>query len=129
MVVESTVEPDPSCQYCLGEGYLWDESWLECYSMHINADSGLARKYLHMAPGLERTDYVVFFFRYDTTIKYEDKIVEIKLDNEGEIVLPYIREAIYKPNTIKKMRSDYGRVEYLAVYCQEQDAWKTDNPQ
>ena len=126
--VKQTVEPDPDCSYCSGEGYLWSEEWIDCYSMHVNADSGMARKYLHMAPGLERTDYILFFFRYGTDIKYEDKIVEVKLDDEGDLVLPYVREAIHKPNTIKKMRSDHGRVEYIAVYCQEQDALKTDNP-
>ncbi len=125
----NTTEPDPDCSYCLGEGYLWDENWGMAYSMHLNADSGLARKYIHMAPGLERTDYVVFFIRYDSDIKYEDKVVEVRLDEEGELVLPYIREAIYKPHTIKRMRSDYGRVEYIAVFCREDDAWKSDNPQ
>ena len=84
--VKNTTEPDPDCSYCLGEGYLWDESWGISYSMYINADS--SRKYVHMIPGLERTDYQVFFFRYDTNVKYEDKIVEIRLDEEGEIVLP-----------------------------------------
>lgn len=126
--VQQTVGPDPDCSYCLGEGYLWDENWGVTYSMHLNADSGLARKYMHMAPGLERTDYVVFFFRYDTNVNYEDKIVEMKLDLEGAPVLPYIRDAIYKPHTIKRLRADYGRVEYIGVFCREDDAWRSDTP-
>lgn len=122
----NTIESDPDCSYCLGEGYLFDESWTTAYSMHLNADA--SRKYVHMIAGLERTDYKVFFLRYDTIIKYEDKLVEVVLDQEGEPVIPYIREAIYKPHTIKQMRSDYGRIEYLSVLCREEDAWRNDTP-
>lgn len=126
--VANTTEPDPDCSYCLGEGYLWDETWAIAYSMYIDSGSTAAKKYVHMVPGLERTDYKVFFLRYDTNIKYEDKIVEMSLDEEGQPVLPYVRETIYKPHTIKRMRSDYGRVEYLAIYCREEDAWRSDTP-
>lgn len=126
--VESTTEPDPDCSYCAGEGYLWDESWKYCYSMHATSEAGMAKKYVHVPPGLERTDYVVFFLRYDTVIKFQDKIVEVRLDDEGDPVIPYVREAIYKPHTIKNMRSDHGRKEFLAIFCREEDAWKSDNP-
>lgn len=125
---ERTTEPDPDCSYCLGDGYLWDESWDFAYSLHVNADSGLARKWMHVIPGLQRTDYLVFFFRFDSDIKYDDKIVEVKLDIEGEPVIPYIRKAVYRPSTIPDMRSDYGRVEFIPVFCKEEDAIKSDNP-
>lgn len=123
----TTIEPDPDCSYCLGEGYLWDESWITGYSMFINTDTGLGRKYLQMAPGMERTDYKVFFLRYDTVIEYQDKIVEMKLDAEGNPVIPYIRTAIYKPGTIYQYRSDHGRREYYALFCKEEDAWRQDH--
>lgn len=126
--VEHTTEPDPSCSYCLGEGYLWDESWDFAYSLHLNADSGMARKWMHVIPGLQRTDYLVFFLRFDSNIKYEDKIVEVKLDIEGEPIIPYIRRAIYRPSTIPEMRSDYGRIEFIPVFCKEEDAILTDTP-
>lgn len=122
----NTTEPDPDCSYCLGEGYLWDEYWEYAYTVHVNADSGLARKYIHVAPGLQRADYLVFYIRYDSSIKYEDKIIEIKLDLEGAPVIPYIRKNIYKPSTIIELRSDYGRVEFLAVFCKEEDAIRAD---
>ena len=68
----------------------------------------------------------IFFFRYDTNIFYEDKIVEISLDTEGKPVSPLYREAIYKPSTLTKYRSDYGRIEFIAAYCKEEDAWRFD---
>ena len=126
--VSNTVEADPDCSYCLGEGYLWNEKWILTYTMFLDAGGSAARKYVHMVPGLERTDYKVFFLRYNTTVKYEDKLVEVLLDVEGNPVIPYKRTAIYKPHTIKDLRSDHGRIEYLALFCREEDAWKTDNP-
>ena len=52
----------------------------------------------------------------------------MRLDEEGALITPYTREAIYKPQTIAKMRSDNGRIEYYAVYCREEDALRHDNP-
>jgi len=119
-------EPDFDCQHCSGEGYLWDEKWYSCYSMLAGADNGLVRRYLHMPAGQVRIDYKLFFFRYDTPLKYGDKVVEMALDEEGDPTIPYLREAVYKPQTIAKMRSDRGRIEYYAVYCREEDAIRPD---
>jgi hypothetical protein len=125
---QTTVEPDFDCSYCLGEGYLWDETWSWSFWMLGGAESGLVKRYIRMPPGEIRVDYKIFFFRYDTNISYDDKIIEVKLDTEGEVELPYVREAIYKPQTIAKRRSDNGRIEYVVVFCKEDDAIKTDNP-
>jgi hypothetical protein len=129
MAEQTTREPDPDCSYCGGEGYLWDEEWLKAHSMYGGSDSGLLRRETYMAPGAIRVDYKIFFVRYDSDIKYGDKIVEIRLDVEGNIELPYIREAIYKPQTVNAYRSDHGRIEYFAIYCREEDAIRSDNPQ
>lgn len=119
---------DPDCSYCLGEGYLWDESWYWTYSMFNGNDAGLANRLRYMQPGAIRVDYKIFFLRYDTPIKYGDKIVEMKLDTEGAVVVPYVRESIYLPQTIQTYRSDNGRLEYLAIYCREEDAKRSDTP-
>ncbi len=124
---ELTREADPDCSYCLGEGYLFDESWLWTYSMYGASDTGLVSKITYMPPGAVRVDYKIFFFRYDSDIQYGDKIVEVKLDEDGNLVVPYVRVAIYKPQTINKYRSDNSRIEYIAAYCREDDALRLDN--
>jgi hypothetical protein len=111
-----------SCPYCLGEGYLWDEDWAVTYSTYIGADGGLGGRVTGLKPGTIRVDTKVFYFRYDTEITYADKIVELQLDTDGDPQVPYKREAIYKPQTIIRYRSDRGRIEYIAVYCKENDA-------
>ena len=120
---------DPDCSYCGGEGYLWDESWYWTYSMYTGNDAGKGNRVRYMPPGALRVDYRVFFFRFDTPIRYGDKVVEMKLDEEGTLVVPYIRESIYLPQTIQKYRSDNGRIEYYAVYCREEDAKRSDTPE
>lgn len=124
-----TREPDPDCSYCLGEGNLWDESWVWTFWMYAGSDSGFVKRYQRLLPGEVRVDYKIFFFRYDTTLLYGDKIVEVSLDDDGGVKLPYVREAIYKPQTLSRRRGDNGRVEYLEAYCREDDAIRTDNPQ
>lgn len=122
----STREADYSCPYCMGEGYYWDENFITGYATYVGADGGLANRARFLQPGIVRADTKVFYFRYDTVITYYDKIVEPKLDTEGELVVPYVRKAIYKPQTIIDYRSDRGRIEYIAVFCQENDAIRPD---
>jgi hypothetical protein len=114
------------CQYCLGEGYYWDEEFSDCYSSFLGADSGQGNRKRNLSPGILRTDYKIFYFKYDKDIKYTDKIVELKLDIEGSAVVPYIRQAIYSPQTIVENRSDYGKLEFFSIYCREQDAIRED---
>lgn len=123
-----TREADPDCSYCDGERYLWDEAWYWTYSMYAGSDTGLSNRLRYMPPGALRVDWRVFFVRYDTPILYGDKVVEMKLDEEGAVVVPYLRESIYEPQTIQKMRSDNGRIEYIAIHCREDSAIRSDVP-
>lgn len=119
-----TREPDPAdrCPYCLSEGYHWDETWRTGYATYAGSDGGLTGRVKYLQPGSIRVDYRVFYFEYDLELSYDDKIVEVRLDVEGNPQLPYRREAIYKPQTIVQHRSDWGRVEYVAIFCREEDA-------
>lgn len=123
-----TDEPDTedSCPYCLGEGYYWDEDFIVGYATYVGADGGQTNRVRGIGAGTVRADARIFYFRYDTDISYRDKVVELKLDTEGEPVVPYTRESIYKPQTIIRYRSDNGRVEYIAIYCKEEDALRVD---
>jgi len=124
--VSQTIEPDPDCSYCQGEGYLYDADWLIGYTMLGGADSGLVARQTWMPPGAVRIDYRIFFFRYDADIKYGDKIVIPALDIEGVPVQPLAVEAVHKPQTVAEMRSDGGRLEYYTLYSREEDAVRTD---
>ena len=119
---ELTNEPDFDCSYCFGEGFLSNENWVWTYSTYVGSDGGLTNRIKFMPPGSLSVEFKIFFFRYDTDIKRGDKIVEVKLDEEGSLVLPLVRETIYKPETVNKLRSDNSRIEYIAVYCKEEDA-------
>lgn len=125
---KTTREPDPDCSYCLGEGFLWDEYWKLSFWMYGSADTGLVRKDIYQAAGIVNADYKIFFLRYDTEIYEGDKIIEVKLDVEGEPVLPYVREAIHKPQTLGKRRADNGRIEFIVAYCKENDALRPERP-
>lgn len=118
-------EPTPTCPYCQGEGWIWDENWADTYSVAIGSDGGLASRFRYYQPGVIKTDYKTFFLRYDTVLLYGDKIIEVKLGLEGEVIKPYLRTCIYKPETIVEYRSDHGRIEYLAVQCKEEDSIRT----
>jgi len=119
-------DTENSCPYCLGEGYYWDEDFIIGYSTYVGADGGQTNRIRGIGGGTIRADARIFYFRYDTDISYKDKIVDLKLDTEGDPVTPYVRESIYKPQTIVRYRSDNGRIEYITVYCREDDAIRTD---
>jgi len=121
-----SLEPSDECKFCLGEGYFWDEHWKDSYCSYVGADGGLSNRTRMLKPGEIRTDYKVFYFEHSEEIKYCDKIIEVKLDSEGQPVVPYVIETIYKPETISVNRSDYGRAEYISAYCKEQDSIRED---
>lgn len=123
-VSELTDEPDKEneCKFCLGEKYIWDERFARCYSALVGADGGKGNRMKRIYPGEIRTDYKIFYLRYDEKISYRDKIIDLSLDIEGNLLVPYKRETIYKPETIQKYRADNGRIEYIAVYCREENS-------
>jgi hypothetical protein len=118
-----TIEPntESQCPYCLGEGFIWDEKFEECYST-LKGGESFQTRWRRIGAGEIRTDYITYYFRYDIEISYKDKIIELLLDIDGAPILPYSRDVIYRPETIQKMRSDNGRIEYLAVHCREEQA-------
>lgn len=115
----------PGCVYCLGEGFLWDEHWIISRSEYLGS-GGLSSKYRISPPGEIRADMKVFYFRYDTNILYGDKIIEVKLDEEGNYISPIVRVAIYRPETIRELRGNNGRIEFITVFCLEKDAIRSD---
>lgn len=124
-----TNEPssEQECPFCLGEGFYWKESFHRVYSNYSGSGTGLSARNQTMPMGTVRVDYKIFYLKFDVPITYKDKIIDLKLDTAGNLVVPYRRESIYKPETIIKNRSDNGRVEYITVYCREDNAIRLDD--
>jgi hypothetical protein len=115
------LEPNPRCPFCLGEGFLWDESWTIGFSRQRGQDGPT------WTPGGSiKADYRVFYLRYDTAIRQGDKVVVPALDIEGRVLQPLRREVIYMPENVLEMRADGGRLEFYTVPCRESDAVRPD---
>lgn len=112
-----THEPDKDrlCPFCLGDGFKWDEVLQEMYKVLLTS------KEVMSGPGLINTPQVVFYMKYDTTITYDDKIVEPVLDQEGQMTVPPRRLALYRIQEINPLRLDNGRLEYLKLWAYRQD--------
>ena len=55
---------ESNCEFCLGEGFLWKETFHRCYSTLIGADGGKANRTRRIMPGSIRTDYKIFYFNF-----------------------------------------------------------------
>lgn len=120
-----TREPDIDirCEYCRGEGYLWDEDWISVRSVIVGSSTNkLVFKSQHLAAGELNSEVKVFFVQYSVQPTMYDRIVELYSDREGEPALPYRRHRAYRFQTVQPLRSDHGRIEFYAVWCSQKDA-------
>lgn len=118
-----TLEPDTEkqCPFCLGEGFYFDESFIYGYKM-ANNKVNLSRQRVQIQSGMISAYDKIFFLRYNELITYDDKIIELKLDSDGKPLIPYKRKGIHRPETIIEYRSDNGRIEFLAIYVNENNS-------
>ena len=120
-----TREPDVDtrCPICAGEGFIWDEILIDAYKIVLEGDTGEASRESLITPGLINIPLVVFYTTYDVAVVLEennevkDKVVELMLDTEGNPILPYKREALYRIGAAIDFRSDQGRLEYWKLTC------------
>lgn len=124
-----TREPDEEteCPFCLGEGYLWDEVWLYCYSKPVETEKYLASKKVRLPSGDVTSYDRSFYCFYDENISYYDKIIELKLDSEGKPTLPYRRQSIYRIEAVSDYRGDFSKREFLVIYCTELSSIRVRN--
>tara|TARA_Y100000310_G_scaffold334500_1_gene414434 strand:+ start:302 stop:829 length:528 start_codon:yes stop_codon:yes gene_type:complete len=104
-----TDEPDIDifCPVCHGEGYLWDESYIEVYKIDQR------NELIYKAP------IMVFYCRSSIDITEKDRIIELVLDEEGKLTEPVKRKARFKIKQAIDFRSDNGRLEYWKLDCYE----------
>ncbi|MHA2063338.1 MAG: hypothetical protein ACXABY_03035 [Candidatus Thorarchaeota archaeon] len=118
-VDELTGEPDKDtfCSICHGEGWLWDEGFVDLYKILVRSDVGKSLNEELIGPGLMNIPVMIFYLRSSVDITLEDRVVEVELDSEGLPVRPYRRKRLYRIGTIVDFRSDGGRLEYWKVDC------------
>lgn len=116
-VDDLTKEPDLDtfCPICHGEGFLWDETFIDSYKVVLRSDVGKSTKETLISPGNMNIPIVSFYARSNLIITLSDKIVELYVNEEGEPIRPYRREALYRIGTPVDLRSDYGRLEYWKI--------------
>lgn len=120
-----TKEPDKDyyCPLCMGERYFWTESMIKFYRVSISADDhGSETVWDKTKPfGQMNISSDIFYLPFNTIIKVSDKIIDIGLDVEGNIIIPIKREIIWKINNITKFRGDRGRIEFIKIFCNNED--------
>lgn len=115
-----TNEPDTEvCPFCLGEGYYWDETWIDGYTWYVGSRNNHANRRIQLAPGVISGYDKIFYLYFSVDITYDDKIVQMKLDSEGDLSIPYTRKLIFRPETIMEMRGEDGRIEFYTIYVNE----------
>ena len=129
-VSEKTGEPDRDtvCKYCWGEGFLWNEEWITSYKVLVSSNEGLVRKDKNYNAGNSNIPLAFFYTEYQTEPTRRDRIIEVTLDSDGRVSVPYNREAIFRIATAEAFRSDIGRIEYwrLAVLLDSvRSTWQT----
>lgn len=124
-VNKNTGEPDRDyyCPICMAEKYIWTESLVKFYRVSITAsDHGNSTFNKVKEYGQTAISDHLFYFQFDVDIKKADKIIDIKLDLEGNIIKPIKRDIIWRINEIHKYRGDRGRVEFIKVFTSNEDA-------
>jgi hypothetical protein len=107
------------CNICLGEGYLWDEHYVDTFRVEIGTDQEKVGASLLTDIGRTKKQFCKFYVQNNIVVDYEDKVIELKLDVEGAVVKPEVRDIVWTINTLHQKRSDNGRLEYIILYCKK----------
>jgi hypothetical protein len=102
--VTKEADTERLCEICHSDFYKWAEEWIYVYKIKNG------------------TSYT-FYMRYDTDPKVFDKIIEMSVDINGNVVTPYVRTAKFNLTDIYPMKANVGRVEYFKCI-----AYKVDPP-
>ncbi len=113
-------EPDPLCSICKGDGFIYRDSIVTGWKALIDVPRGILDAQGVRLPGLIDSSGFSYYFEWDTVIKKQDKIFELKLGADGS--LP---ENTGDVNHIEKFqikqlipyRADNGRIEYIQAIC------------
>jgi hypothetical protein len=119
--------PKPDCRYCQGEGWQFIETANVVYIARnfgsvLNPSSVIMRQQVLAPYGLTDENRALGFAEFDVFPNYErylkpehpsyDKVYELKVDADGELIQPVIRTAKWKISSITTHRGDNGAPQY-----------------
>ena len=107
------------CTVCLGEGFLWDEIYIDVFKNEVGSDDAKAGASLITEIGRTKKEFCKFYLKSNIEIDYEDRIIELRLDTEGNVIKPERRGLNWTINTLSYKRSDSGKLEYIVIYCRK----------
>jgi hypothetical protein len=105
---------------CYGDGLIWTETETSLYKVPASSKAGDSLLDKQTPAGLLNIPLVVFYVRYSEEITKRDKIVLVELENDGTMVVPYRRKALYRINQLWDYRADNGKLEYWKVFAHEE---------
>jgi len=117
-----TREPDKDrfCPICYGEAYVWDEENIQIYKVAEDSDVDNSIRDNMKEVGLINAPLVVFYIRYNAAITTDDKIVILRLNEDGTKETPVRRQSLYRINMAWDYRSDKGKLEYWKAFTHEE---------
>lgn len=101
------------CDACFGVGYIWEEQWVIGYKWSgMSRASGRADFKKHVEAGFYEYNNNVIYLKYDTHPRIGDKIIEVSVTEDGQVITPFIREMSWDITAIDEHFLDQGRIEY-----------------
>jgi hypothetical protein len=122
--------PDPGCAYCQGEGFQWYEETRIGYLARNfgsvqNASNVISQQSQLLSYGVSDGQRALAFLRWDAFPNYErylrpdhpayDKLYELKVDDAGRLIEPYVRSAKWQIRSVTPHHGDFGRVEFFEL--------------
>jgi len=120
-----TGSADAACRYCGGEGYLWEEDLKICYMARnfggVQNPSNVISNQQNTAKwGISDENRAIAYFEYSVFPNYErylipqhpsyDKLYELKVDDNGNLVQPWVRTAKWSMKSVTPHRGDRGAI-------------------
>ena len=106
-IVTDEPSSDYHCRYCKGHGYYWDEiPIVYFYNKNNDVDD-------------------IFYLEYNIEVTDRDYIVQVKLDNNGNIIIPVQRERFFRIREVDIEVADFSKIEFTVVKTVEERKWST----
>jgi hypothetical protein len=122
--------PNAGCSRCLGEGFLWTETLDFGYigknlGSVLSGATAIPNQNQTASWGTSDENRALAYLEYTAFPNYErylrpdhptyDKLFELKVDEDGELVRPIVRVAKWKIRSLTPHQGDNGRIEFFEL--------------